>query len=452
MKFQEKLIKIRKERNLSQESLAEKLGMSRQAISKWESGSSYPDMSTIIRLSKVLDCKIDDLIDDDLIGKKSDNKININNILKDILDFITKTYNMFWSMNFITKIKCILELLIIILGCYFISYIIGIFLKDTVLKIFLFLPNIIYDYILILFKTLYSLIMLIISFIITIHLFKIRYLDYYITVEDKNINNKILEKDNTEDKKIYKKDKQEKIIIRDAKHSTNNIINLLSKLIILLLKFISIIIMIFLIISFIFIVFTSTISLFWIKYGLIFLGSNILSIGILCFIYIFIELLYKFIFNITYKFKRLFIIFISSLFIIGIGFGIIFLELSKYDYITNKYNNNTILKLDIKDNTIFNDLEYYNKHNKVIIDNNIKDIEISIEYSKYIEPTINNNDNYYYIDYKVKDNNIIKSILNDIKNKKINLDNYYDYNIKEIRISKYNYDKLINNNIKYDYE
>ena len=54
MKFQEKLIKIRKEKNLSQEALAEKLGMSRQAISKWESGTSYPDMATIIRPAKTL--------------------------------------------------------------------------------------------------------------------------------------------------------------------------------------------------------------------------------------------------------------------------------------------------------------------------------------------------------------------------------------------------------------
>ena len=103
MKFQEKLINIRKEKNLSQEALAEKLGMSRQAISKWESGTSYPDMATIIRLAKTLDCKIDNLIDDDVIDKKNEtNKFNINNLLKDVLEFITETYNMFWSMKFTT--------------------------------------------------------------------------------------------------------------------------------------------------------------------------------------------------------------------------------------------------------------------------------------------------------------------------------------------------------------
>ena len=40
--FSENLKKIRKENNLSQEQLADELGVSRQAISKWESGTSYP--------------------------------------------------------------------------------------------------------------------------------------------------------------------------------------------------------------------------------------------------------------------------------------------------------------------------------------------------------------------------------------------------------------------------
>ena len=47
-KFINNLKKIRKNNNLSQEQLAEILGISRQAISKWESGSSYTEMEKII--------------------------------------------------------------------------------------------------------------------------------------------------------------------------------------------------------------------------------------------------------------------------------------------------------------------------------------------------------------------------------------------------------------------
>ena len=138
MKFNEKLTKLRKQNNLSQESLAEKLGMSRQAISKWESGSSYPDMSTMINICKVLNCTLEDLLDDDLIGSndfKHDNKININKWINDLLNFITKSYNMFWSMKIIDKIKCILEMLFIIFTLYLISSGLGLLLYNTVFKI-----------------------------------------------------------------------------------------------------------------------------------------------------------------------------------------------------------------------------------------------------------------------------------------------------------------------------
>ena len=47
MEFFDKLIQLRKERNWSQEDLAEKLNVSRQAISRWENGTAYPDAQNI---------------------------------------------------------------------------------------------------------------------------------------------------------------------------------------------------------------------------------------------------------------------------------------------------------------------------------------------------------------------------------------------------------------------
>ena len=120
--------KYRSEQNLSQEALAEKLNMSRQAISKWESGNSYPDMSTMINICKVLNCTLEDLLDDDAIGTNSfekNDKVNINKWIKDLLDFITKSYNMFWSMKFSLKIKCLIEISIIILILFLAFLLIG---------------------------------------------------------------------------------------------------------------------------------------------------------------------------------------------------------------------------------------------------------------------------------------------------------------------------------------
>ena len=60
MKFYEKLVILRKKNNFSQEQLADRLGVSRQAVSKWESGRSYPDMDKIMLLCDILDCNIYD--------------------------------------------------------------------------------------------------------------------------------------------------------------------------------------------------------------------------------------------------------------------------------------------------------------------------------------------------------------------------------------------------------
>lgn len=54
MKLQEKIYYCRKKAGLSQEALAEKLGVSRQAISKWETGDAEPEISKLSLLAAVL--------------------------------------------------------------------------------------------------------------------------------------------------------------------------------------------------------------------------------------------------------------------------------------------------------------------------------------------------------------------------------------------------------------
>ena len=53
MELYEKLYELRRASGMSQEELAEKLGVSRQAVSKWESGATQPELSKLIELSKL---------------------------------------------------------------------------------------------------------------------------------------------------------------------------------------------------------------------------------------------------------------------------------------------------------------------------------------------------------------------------------------------------------------
>ena len=62
MNFSEKLLTLRKAKNLTQEQLAEKLDVSRQSISKWESGQAVPEMEKIVALSVVFDVTTDYLL------------------------------------------------------------------------------------------------------------------------------------------------------------------------------------------------------------------------------------------------------------------------------------------------------------------------------------------------------------------------------------------------------
>lgn len=62
MSFADNLQSIRKEKQLSQEELAELIGVSRQAVSKWEQGSGYPETEKLLILSRKLNVSLDYLM------------------------------------------------------------------------------------------------------------------------------------------------------------------------------------------------------------------------------------------------------------------------------------------------------------------------------------------------------------------------------------------------------
>ena len=65
MTFGDKLTKLRKQKNLTQEQLADMLGVSRQSVSKWESDTAYPETDKLISLAKLFKCSTDYLLKDE---------------------------------------------------------------------------------------------------------------------------------------------------------------------------------------------------------------------------------------------------------------------------------------------------------------------------------------------------------------------------------------------------
>ena len=82
MKFGDNLKKIRKSKKMSQEQLAEKVNVSRQSVSKWETGEAYPEMNNILELCKIFDCKINDLVHDDMSDIASLDEEIVMNVVK----------------------------------------------------------------------------------------------------------------------------------------------------------------------------------------------------------------------------------------------------------------------------------------------------------------------------------------------------------------------------------
>lgn len=114
MPFKENLTYLRKSINLSQEELAEKLNVSRQAISKWENGQSTPDLETILALCKLFNVTTDQLL------------ISLDNNIKSDESQSNKNNE---NGNKMLLIVCLVFLMLICL-CGFIIFILNLFFAD----------------------------------------------------------------------------------------------------------------------------------------------------------------------------------------------------------------------------------------------------------------------------------------------------------------------------------
>lgn len=84
MNFSEKLKEIRKHKGLSQEQLAEKIGVSRQAITKWETGKGLPDVENMVIIAEIFKTTLDELLRDSAIKQESEKPVFISETIYDI--------------------------------------------------------------------------------------------------------------------------------------------------------------------------------------------------------------------------------------------------------------------------------------------------------------------------------------------------------------------------------
>lgn len=458
MNLADNLKKIRKEHHLSQEQLAEKLGVSRQSVSKWESNLAYPEMDKVLQLCKLFDLNMDELLNQD-IKEVSDNKqakININKYIDDFLEYVTKTIDMFSSMSWKEKLKCLLEQFVIILSMIIIFAIIGSVFDSILWNLSDVLSSRIFELIHYLLRSIYLIICFILGVILELHIFKVRYLDYY-TIIKEDSKKKSLEKEgdeasskklSNEEGKIVYQQKSQKIIIRDPNHASYKFIDGLLKCFLLGMKIMVAFLACMACCFLIFLAICLVLSFLFVKTGLTFIGAILILIPSIIINLIVLTILYHFIISKKNKKMRLAISFVISLFMIGIGTGLMFLSFTNYD-IEDDVNSSSYMETEkvipMTDNLYIHDSYYSVEY----VESPFNDLKIMIRHSNYYQPDIYHHDNMISFHLNTKDSNrmdMVRRIIEDLNEKK--LVNYTNYKIT-IYTSKENIEKLEANKITY---
>jgi transcriptional regulator with XRE-family HTH domain len=112
MSFRKNLEYLRKGRKLSQEDLGYKLGVSRQSVSKWESGAAYPETDKMLAMCKLFDCTLDELMNQNMQEEKAEEarRYTFNDLVKEATSIIDRSIRMITSMNFKSIVRFLFEI------------------------------------------------------------------------------------------------------------------------------------------------------------------------------------------------------------------------------------------------------------------------------------------------------------------------------------------------------
>lgn len=331
MKFSEKLVQLRKQNKLSQEQLADMLDVSRQAVSKWESGTTYPEMDKLLTMCKLFKCSLDELTNDEISTRDFGEKKKSNFII-DALDMIAKTFEMFRAMNIKQVISCVLSMLLL----YFILWLLFIPINKIIDLgneiIYFFGPARLF------FSVVWAFLIkgayLVVATVIFIYIFKVRYLDRFEYVPKSIKTND--KKDNDNEDVVIKETRGEKVqpqVIYYRESKTNNFFKTFSNLAIIFIKALFILLLIPFIIAFLVLFAILIVNIILMFNGVIYIGIFLGIIFGIILDYIIIELGYDFLFNRKVTLKRIFIMFIVGLAGFGIAIGSSIYEISTTKYI-----------------------------------------------------------------------------------------------------------------------
>lgn len=450
MNFASNLQKLRKKENMSQEALAEKLDVTRQSVSKWESGATYPEMDKLIAICKIFNIDMDTLVNGDASNselKDKETTINTKDILDKFNTLMKKIVCLFESMSFKEIIEFLVTVFLLIL-----IILVGTIPKDIIEN--LIGTNLLYGITYVgptlntIFRLIVDILYSVFSIVIFVYVLKIKYLDRIKIKED--IDKEIVEK--VKEKRV---EEVEKVIIKDSSNS-NSLTRLLAKIIIYIIKFFVVLFLFAPLICIVVLAVMLGFEVLFVIKGLPLIGVLLwtiagIIISALCF-----EVPLNFVINHKNNYKKNMIALLTSLIIIIIGsiiFAFEFFSLTYVDSLPKDVNTKEI-KETLPMTSDFKTIGYYYNDIEYVVDDSLTDkVEVDVTYYDYlinnnIEIEVHNNNLLVYMDspkeFSFKD--ALDKVSDDIKEGKIyNYDKLNEYKVT-IKTSSNNINIIKNNN------
>lgn len=463
MKFGENLQKLRKEKGISQEQLAEQLGVTRQSVSKWESGNSYPEMDKIVAICNLFHCDMDVLINKDITEEreKKDASSVVKEIFSGVTNYVKKTIYLFEHKSLKDIIKMCVQVFIII--CVILLFAIPfMLLKEIVVSLF-YTGN---NWFSIFFAKFWNFIFnggyAILAIATFLYIFKIKFLDneeiIVEEVEDKTQNSEEVSEDNSSKTDSSKSSEKKKVKIIKVKKNDFSLLDLLVKAITVCLKCLFVLFLIPIIIGTIMFLIGLVLLIVLIFKGLFLAGTILLFLGGIVFAIVLIELMLDFIFNLKFSKRRIIITIISSIVVSSIGLGLsiwYFLNLNVINDVPTSFKTETKEEIYTMTDDFLIHYDDYSFNTRFVEDNSLTNqVRVRIDYYTIAnDVSLERTDNEVYLNYETVDGVNVKqitdSVIKDLKHNQIHTYDQLGQVSITITTSKINVDKIQDNYQKY---
>lgn len=347
MSFRKNLEYLRKSKKLSQEELANKLNISRQSVSKWESGAAYPETEKILAICKIFDCTLDELMNQNIQEEHLEEKrtYTFNDFLESVTDIVDRSIKMLTSMNGKSLLRflfefCILFLLILLLRIPFN------FISSRGSGVFLYVEGAFFEVLLGMWRFLVDIVYLVVASVSFVYVYKVRFLDMFDEATEEDIYNKkkVVKKEFTVEEEKEIKLERQKI---QVKHDFG-VFSFFGKIALFFVKCLVVFSSLFVIFFFLGSVASLVVVSSWMFQGIFYFSILLLLLALIVFLGMLIIVLYNFIFNRKTAWKKVLIVLLGTFISFGLSAGIGFLEFKEFT-IYNNYRSNIVTDLLVEE-------------------------------------------------------------------------------------------------------